>query len=451
MNAHNPGMALASRVVARQAWRTWLTWALSALVALVPLCFSIEARFKVLPAALLFLAGLVLLSRAPVRRSYRAAALAMVPALLMIALDAANVAWHRLGWRPLDHAAHVLLYVVVAAIFARRLRMMLVWAGFSATAIGLGAVCLVQHYGLGLARAHGLNGGGSAAIECATVLLGLALLALVQWLRARPFSWRWMLHGTGMLLGMYGALLTQSRGPLLAFAPAFLLVLLVRARRSGRWRLSLVFGAVVCLGGAVAMASLHGAMLQRFATIQQEVDGFDQGDPDGSIGARLEMWRTAMRAFSGHPLTGVGIDQYAAYARAEVAAGRSDPAIAAFNQPHNEYLRALATGGAPQLLMLLAVMLLPLRYFVRHLRHPDEAVASLACAGMAIIVLYLLCALGESVFYRVMSQSLFFFLVPGLALRIGRLTRAETVRADPSASLDHVHHSDASARDGAHG
>jgi O-antigen ligase len=40
---------------------------------------------------------------------------------------------------------------------------------------------------------------------------------------------------------------------------------------------------------------------------------------------------------------------------------------------------------------------------------------------MAIVVLYLLCALGESVFYRVMSQSFFFFLLLALAVRTGWL------------------------------
>ena len=54
-------------------------------------------------------------------------------------------------------------------------------------------------------------------------------------------------------------------------------------------------------------------------------------------------------------------------------------------------------------------------------------VAATARAGLAIVVLYLLCALGESVFYRVMSQSFYFFLVLGLALRVGYLTSAARV------------------------
>jgi O-antigen ligase len=433
MNAHSHD-AMASRGEAtRRAERAWPTWALSALVALLPLSFSIESGIKALPVALLFFCGLALLWQPPVRRSCRAAAPVMAAASLLVVLDIVNVLWHGLGWRPLDHAAHVLLYVVVAAVFGRCLRMELVWSGFSLTAVALGAVCLVQHYALGIPRAYGLNGGDSSAIECATLLLGLALLALVRLLHARALSWRWWLHGAGMAFGMYGALLTQSRGPLLAFAPAFLLVLLVQARRSGRWRWSLALGALVCLGGAVATATLHGAMLARFSSIQHEVAGFDQGDPDGSIGERLEMWRTALRAFAEHPLAGIGVDQYADYAQGEVAAGRSDPAIVHYNQPHNEYLRALATGGLPMLLVVLAVFGLALRHFARWVTHPDDTIATTATAGLAIVVLYLFCALGESVFYRVMSQSFFFFLVLGLAMRVGYLVRIRDAAPVPAA------------------
>lgn len=432
MSARSRDLMQARREHVSATWQAWPAWTLATLVALMPLSFSVEPDVKALPAALLFLCGLGLLRHAPVRQAYRAAAPVMAAAGLLIALEIVNVLWHGLGWRPLDHTAHVLLYVVVAAVFARPLCMSVVWSGFSLTAIVLGGVCLVQHYWLGVERAYGLNGGGSSAIECATLLLGLALMALVQWLRARPGSWRWWLHGAGMAVGMYGALLTQSRGPLLAFVPAFLLVLLVQARRTRRWRWSLALGVVVCLGGAIATATLHGAMLGRFTTIQQEVAGFDQGDPDGSVGERLEMWRTALRAFGEHPLAGVGVDQYARYAQAEIAAGRSDASIARYNQPHNEYLRALASGGLPLLLTVLAVFVLALRYFGRWMRDDDDTVAETATAGLAIVVLYLLCALGESVFYRVMSQSFFFFLVLGLAVRVGHLANRR-MREAPTA------------------
>ena len=145
MSARDQDTWIATREPGQPAARAWPAWALSALVAVMPLCFSIDPGIKALPVALLFLSGLALLWRGPVRRSYRAAAPVVIAALVLIAFDCGNVWWHRLGPRPLDHAAHVLLYVVVAAVFARPLKMALVWAGFSLTAIALGAVCLVQH------------------------------------------------------------------------------------------------------------------------------------------------------------------------------------------------------------------------------------------------------------------------------------------------------------------
>lgn len=420
---------------ARVAPLSWRSGVLSILIALVPLSFSIEPSIKVLPVALLFLSGLALLARAPVRASYRVAGPVLGVALLLVLLDGANVLAHRLGWRPLDHAAHVLLYLVVAAAFARPLRMRLVWGGFSLTAIALGLVCVVQHHVLGIDRAYGLNGGDSGAIEFATVLLGLALMALVQLLQARPGSRLWLLHGAGLLLGTYGALLTQSRGPLLSFVPAFALVLWLHARRSGRWRGSAWLAAAVLAGGAVATLTLHGQLVGRFAAIHQEMATYDHhSDADGSIRERLEMWRTAGRAFVEHPLLGIGIDRYEDFAHREIAAGRSNVSIAHYNQPHNEYLRALANGGVVQLLALLAMFALPLRYFARQLRDADDATAAVAWAGMAIVVLYVFCAIGDSVFYRVMSQSFFFFLVLGLAVRAGYLKQGAATHGSPSAA-----------------
>jgi len=81
------------------------------------------------------------------------------------------------------------------------------------------------------------------------------------------------------------------------------------------------------------------------------------------------------------------------------------------------------------LLVLLAVFLVPLRFFGRHVRDPDDEIALPAAIGVALIGLYMLCAVTDAVFYRVMTQSFYFFLVLGLALRIGRLRQ----RPDPAA------------------
>lgn len=407
--------------------KAWSSWTLSILLTLMPLSFSINLRIKPLPAALLFLTGLaLLLGSGSVRRSFRAAWPPVAAALLMIGFVILNVLIHRLGWRPLDRPAHILLFLVVAACFSLPLRMRWIWAGFSLTAIVLGGVGVLQSHLLGIERAYGLNGGASASIELATILLGLSAMALVQFMAPDTRRWEKLLHLAAMGCGMYGALLTQSRGPLLAFVPIFVLLVLLHARRTRHWRSSLLLVGAACVVGGAATYSMRGEMAARFEAIAPEVTSFDhRNDARGAVRERLEMWRTAARAFAEHPLVGIGVGEFADYSRREIAAGRSNAVIARYNQPHNEYLEAAATGGVPGLLVLLAVFLVPLRFFGRRALDPHDEIARLASIGVALIGFYMLCALTDAVFYRVMAQSFYFFLVLGLALRIGWLQRPD--------------------------
>jgi O-antigen ligase len=410
-------------------------WALACctlLVILVPLSFSIEKHVRVLPIALLFLTGLWLLAAGrAVRRDYRYAWPALVPAALMVALSVVNIWQHQLDWREFDQSAHIIMYAVIAAVFSLGLSMRKVWNGFSLTLIFLGAVSIVQHHFYGVLRPAGLNGGPASTIEFATVMLGLTLLALLQLLNPKATRGEKWLHGAAMALGLYGALLTQSRGPLLAFVPAFALVMALHGYRKGlrrrQWLPILVIGIAAAL---TAAANLDGRLIERFASISQEVSSYNPNhDAKGAVRERLEMWRTAVRAFKEHPLAGVGIDRFGTYIRSEVAAGRTNAAVAQYGHPHNEYLDAAATRGIFGLVVLVLLFVLPFFYFFRHAADPDDAVSGPAYAGLAIVVLYAVCALTESVLFRVMSQSLFFFLLLGLAVRVGNGLRCRAEKS----------------------
>ena len=409
--------------------RTCWLGLLSLLVALMPLSFAIRWHWKVLPMAVLLLAGLgLLVSRASTRSSYRHARPVLIACGLGVLYPALNILGHGIGWVAFDMPSHILLFMLTAAVFSLPLRMRWVWLGFSLTAILLGGVCVVQHFVFGVDRAYGLNGGDWGAIEFAMVMLTLSLMSLLQVLYPAGNHQigrrlETCVHGAGAVFGMYGALLTQSRGPLLAFVPVLLLLLLIYARRTRHWRQTLLLVAAMVCGGVLAGVSVHGVVVSRIAAVQTEVSSYDhQTLATGAVRERLEMWRTARQAFLEHPLAGVGIDQFGAYVRQQVAAGHANPAIAKYDHPHSEYLEAAATGGMPGLLVLLLLFGLPLGYFVRHVRHADGAVTLLANAGLAVVGMYALCALSDNVFYRAMPHSLYFFLVLGFAVSIGQLT-----------------------------
>lgn len=438
----------------------WWLGTLSVLVAVMPLLFSVSWPVKALPALILMVVGLSLLcSNSATRQSYRRAWPVIAACALGVIYTAFNILGHGLGWGTFDRPSHVLLYLATAAVFGLPLRMRWIWIGFSLTALFLGSVCVVQHYGMGIDRAYGLNGGDWGAIEFAMVMLVLALIAWLQLLFSTGLLLEQIVHALGGAFGVYGALLTQSRGPLLAFGPALLVLLLLYAIRT-RKRLKAALFFVGIFGGSVlAAGTVHnvstalptpiatvvvaqatskpvpaasapasdgggsGIMLKRFADVGSELTSYNaKTDARGAVRERLEMWHTAAHAFRDHPLAGVGIDQFGVYIRQQVAVGLANPAIAKYNHPHNEYLEAAATGGAPGLAVVTLLFGVPLWYFIRHALHAGESVIMPAFVGVAVVTTYVLCALTDNVFYRAMPHSLYFFLVLGLAVRIGRIT-----------------------------
>lgn len=407
----------------------WKIWTASVLLAVLPLCFAVSSRFKTLPMALLFVAGIVVLAtRADVRLSYRTAWSVVAVCLLRLLYDFGNFLGHHLGWPTLDLPAQTLLFVAIAAVFGLPLKRRVIAIGFSLTAILLGAACLFQRYVQGVDRPYGLNGGDWAAIEFAMFLLILVLLAMLEVLRADTHRGDRWLHVAAVVVGLYGAVLTQSRGPLLAFAPIYLGLMLWYAVRSHLWRRMLTLAAVTVFGMLAVTATLHREMVDRLTDVPAEMASYGSDDSSGAVHERLEMWHTAWQAFREHPLAGIGLDQFGVYVQAQAAIGQASPAIAKYVHPHSEYLESMAAGGVPALLVLLLFFAVPLGFFGRHLNHAHEPIAAAAIAGVMVVGMYGLCAFSDNVFYRAMPQSLYLFLVLGLAVSIGRQLRNASTR-----------------------
>jgi len=284
---------------------------------------------------------------------------------------------------------------------------------------------------MGVDRAYGINGGDWSAIEFTMVTLCMTLFSIIRLIQPRvALGERW-LHGVAVTVGTYGAILTHSRGPMLAFIPALLIVIGVHVRRTGHWRGALVFVGVLALGVVGATTVLDREVVRRFGEVSGEVSTFSKDNSVGPVRERLAMWQSAMEAFHEHPLAGVGIDQFGAYTRARVAVGEANQAIAKYDHPHNEYLEAAATGGVPSLLIVLLLFALPAVHFIRRLGDRDEWIATLATAGLVVVTMYVLSAMTDNVFYRAMPHSFFLFLVLGFVMATALpVTSRRDARAD---------------------
>ena len=399
----------------------WRLWIVSLLIAAMPLTFALPFKAKAVPMGILFLLGIWMLATdATARRACRRAAVVLVPAAAVFVFWMANVAGHGVSWREFDVASHVLAFLFIAVAFAAPLRAVVLRVGFSASAGVLGVVCLEQRYMEGIERVYGLNNGFWGAIEFAMFMLVLTLIASVQALRNDLRRGERLLHLLFAALGLYGAILTQSRGPLLAFLPVFVALVLLQARRTGYWRQSLMALALGVVAVAVAATTLHGEMVERFAAVKDEVSTYSEQDATGAVRERLEMWRAAGMAVADHPLAGVGMNQFGEYSRKRIDEGKVNASVIRYDHPHSEYLEWATTGGIPGLLLLLLLFGSALAYFGRHAMHRDASVSMPACAGLATAAMYALCGLTDNVFYRAMPHSLYFFLTLGLAVYVGR-------------------------------
>ncbi|RUL76188.1 O-antigen ligase family protein [Dyella choica] len=392
----------------------------------MPLCFAVPYKAKVLLIAALWVSGLVLLAmRQDLRRVYRGAGIVMLVCVLNILYSALNILSHRSGWAAFDLEGQELLFLGMAAVFALPLRWNLVWLGFSLTACLLGGTSVMQHYVTGIERPYGLNNGEWGAIEFAMFLLVLALLAIVQLLRKQT-SWpEKAVHALGAGLAVYGALLSQSRGPLLAFLAVFVVLMLIHGKRVGQWRRTVTVISLLLAGVTLVATFVQPQILERFVQGHTEASSYDHAhETVGSVGERLELWRTAKQAFVEHPVAGVGSGRFGQYVREQVKSHHSDDAIVQYEHAHNEYLEAAATGGLPGLIVILLVLYVPLVYFLFNVLAAREDTAAAAMCGFAASGIYALCALTDNVFYRAMPHSLYFLLITGLAVLVARQRNA---------------------------
>jgi O-antigen ligase len=195
------------------------------------------------------------------------------------------------------------------------------------------------------------------------VALGLALV-----LRGRT---RLALLALGTVL-VVPLLFSLSRGGVIATGGAVLVMLLVASPRLAARTAVFAGAATVVAVGTLGTAT--GPLGARFATI-----GSSLTQPDQSVRDRYGLWQAAMGMWRDHPLTGVGLKQFAAqrdsYAPLNVSSG-SDAAGAGLTfrrepllSPHDMYLLVLSEQGLVGALAVGGLLLGLAVATWRHTRH----------------------------------------------------------------------------------
>lgn len=253
------------------------------------------------------------------------------------------------------------------------------WAGLAVGAAGSGIVAIYQMSVLGLSRATGFTNAiqyGDLSLylglACAVMLLGL-------WGRWRP--WQRVTIAVAMLLGLYGSLLSSTRGGWIVVPVAVPLAALALARfRRSRQAVRGIVAALVVSAGLVSLTAPE--ISERVAEARQDVAIYmSTGNAATSVGQRVAHWKLAWEMGLDRPWTGWGLQGYAAEKQRRVEAGLAHPYVLQFGHAHNEVMDLWAKRGGLGVAVLLCFYAVPLALFWplrRRVLRPDGSLDTVA-------------------------------------------------------------------------
>ena len=302
-----------------------------------------------------------------------------------------DAVYHQASGSNYDKASRFLLAIPV--YFALRKyppRLEWLWAGLIVGALATFLLASWQVWGLNHARAQGHT--HPIQFGNLSMLSGFFCLAGLGWATQLPTNkqrtqWFLFLLG-GAALGLLSSLLSGSRGGWISIP--FVALILIKAYHSFfsvRLKLGALFAAVILGFGLYQMPAFK--IQQRVHAAFHDIELYQQGQTDTSLGARFEMWKAALYMAKERPILGWGKDQMQSTMQDLAAQGLADPVIGTFNHAHNEVLDTLAKRGVVGLMALALLYLIPIRLFASYLGHPCLATRSLATAGMILPVAYI--------------------------------------------------------------
>ena len=359
-----------------------------AVFLLTAVCLILPSGYSI-GAVILFLAGcgLLITRRLPALTKHDFWVIAALVAYALVSMLEAW--WDGQGSRGFDKPSRFIL-AIPALLWVLRYppKLAYLWSGIALGGISAGAwggwQKLVEGVGRAQGHTHVIQFGNLS------MLLGVLCMAGLGWAVIQRHRGVWVvLLLAGAAGGVLGSLFSGSRGGWVGF-PIVLLVLYRAYGTQLSTKLKAAALAAVMLGGitvyAVPQIGVQERVHQAFSDVALYVSGENRST---SVGSRFEMWRGASQLIQEKPLTGWGSNGYAQAMADFGEAGVISAEAAQYGHAHNEFIDAFAKRGVVGLAVLLALYLVPMRLFARHLQSNHLAPRAVATAGVLLPVTFM--------------------------------------------------------------
>jgi O-antigen ligase len=404
------------------------TLVLFALILIGPaLYFSIRGGFGVI-VVLSVLVSTLLLAVAPRadvanRRASAWFTLAMGAPLLAVALAQA---WHA-SFVPRDLDGP-LRFLLVTPVFLALLRVRhdpRQWIGLAlamAPMVALGIILLEPSVA---ANTYWLN-----RIHFGNAALAIGFLALLSidwngcdrnWVRAAKLA--------GFAAGAATSVTSQTRGGWLALLLVLAVMILFWNRASWKRRFTL---AATTASACAALFILSPTVQHRIELVSSDLAAYANGNPDTSIGVRLQHWRSAAMLIGEQPVFGAGPNGFRSALPRFAEGGLITPHAASFTELHSQPLAYAADYGLVALAALLAVHLVPILLVHRWTRAAERQRRVDAWMVIAWSLIFLGFGATQEIFSLKSTTSLFSFVIAALVSTALRSDWQASTQKSPS-------------------
>ena len=214
----------------------------------------------------------------------------------------------------------------------------------------------------------------------------------------------------GGLCGIVGSLLSTARGGWVAL-PILLIVILWIYRHSLSKRFFLTFFGIIAVASVGISQMPNNRIMERINVAQKDIQLYlDKNNGNTSLGARFEMWKSAIAMAKEKPLFGWGIQGATEKRKQETKEKIATGNIGQFTHAHNQYLDDLSKRGIVGLLALLAVLFIPLRSFMKNLKTANNEIKLIATLGVAHILSVMIYGLSQGFLVHNSGTIFYFFL-----------------------------------------
>ena len=223
-----------------------------------------------------------------------------------------------------------------------------------------GLIALYQYYILHLPAAFNEQ----MKIQSGDIAMSLGLFSLVIALylfeiKQNKFALLAVIAG---LFGVLASVLSLARGGWVGVPLIVVFILYIYRNMISKKLLSaVVLGILV---GGISLSS-NEQFVGRILDVKNNLSHYSQNSKDGSIGARLDMWKMGVDAFIEHPISGWSLKALDEYKKSLADKGVVSREFTVYSHLHNQFIDELAKKGILGGVAILGIFLVPLCSFYR--------------------------------------------------------------------------------------